>query len=48
LTLRPVFAGATHAELVEKILRADPAPPRGLDSTIGSDLETIVLKALAK
>lgn len=48
LTLRPPFEGQTAAELVEQIRDRDPAPPRQFDRRIPRDLETIVLKALAK
>ena len=48
LTLRPLFPGAAQAELIEKVLHAAPEPPRKLDPAIPRDLETIVLKAIAK
>jgi WD40 repeat protein/serine/threonine protein kinase len=48
LTLRPAFEEAHRALLIEQILRRDPPRPRKLDSRIPRDLETIVLKALAK
>ncbi|WP_020466653.1 WD40 repeat domain-containing serine/threonine protein kinase, partial [Singulisphaera acidiphila] len=48
LTLRPPFEGQTAAELVEQIRDRDPASPRQFDRRIPRDLETIVLKALAK
>jgi WD40 repeat protein/serine/threonine protein kinase len=48
LTLRPVFADTIRAQLVERILSDDPPRPRKLDSRIPRDLETIVLKAIAK
>ena len=48
LTLRPPFDGQTAAELVEQIRDRDPASPRQFDRRIPRDLETIVLKALAK
>lgn len=48
LTLRPPFEGRTAAELVEQIRIKDPASPRQLDRRIPRDLETIILKALAK
>lgn len=48
LTLRPPFEGRTAAELVDQIRAKDPIPARLLDRRIPIDLETIVLKALAK
>ena len=48
ITLCPLFAGVAHAELIEKVLHDPPDSPRKLDSKIPRDLETIVLKAIAK
>jgi serine/threonine protein kinase len=48
LTLRPAFNERDRARLINDILKTDPPPPRSLDPTIPRDLETIVLKALAK
>jgi serine/threonine protein kinase/WD40 repeat protein/tetratricopeptide (TPR) repeat protein len=48
LTLRPMFAGAREPELIEKVLHTVPERPRRLDPKIPRDLETIVLKAIAK
>ncbi|HZW31686.1 MAG TPA: WD40 repeat domain-containing serine/threonine-protein kinase, partial [Isosphaeraceae bacterium] len=48
LTLRPPFDGQTAAELLEQIGQDEPVPPRKLEPRVPSDLETIVLKALAK
>jgi WD40 repeat protein/tetratricopeptide (TPR) repeat protein len=48
LTLRPLFAGATQAGLVQKVLHDAPESPRKLDPKIPRDLETVVLKAIAK
>src|SRR5262249_21993713 len=48
LTLRPPFDGASAAELVEQIGGREPLPPRLIDRRIPRDLETIVLKTLAK
>jgi eukaryotic-like serine/threonine-protein kinase len=48
LTLRPPFDGQSAAELVDQIGRDDPIPPRHLEPRVPRDLETIVLKALAK
>jgi serine/threonine protein kinase/tetratricopeptide (TPR) repeat protein/WD40 repeat protein len=48
LTLRPAFDHANKARLVEKVLHEPPAPLRKIDSHIPRDLETVVLKCLAK
>ncbi len=48
LTLRPVVDGKDREEILGKITFEEPTPPRTLDRAIPTDLETIVLKALAK
>jgi len=48
LTLRPPFEGQSAAELVEQIRDREPVSPRQFDHRIPRDLETIILKALAK
>jgi WD40 repeat protein len=48
LTLRPAFADANRARLVERVRQEEPPRLRALDPHILRDLETIVLKALAK
>jgi serine/threonine protein kinase/WD40 repeat protein len=48
LTLRPAFDDLNKARLVEKVLHEPPTPPRKLDPRVPRDLETIVLKCLAK
>jgi WD40 repeat protein/serine/threonine protein kinase len=48
LTLRPAFDDANKARLVEKVLHEPPLPPRKIDPRIPRDLETVVLKCLAK
>ncbi len=48
LTLRPAFADTQRSRLIEHILHDDPPRPRKLDLAIPPDLETIVLKAMAK
>jgi serine/threonine protein kinase len=48
LTLRPVFEGQDRHELLYKIAHEEPREPRRLDRTIPVELETIVLKAMAK
>ena len=48
LTLRPAFAAADQARLIREVLESSPPPPRTIDRRIPRDLETIVLKAMAK
>jgi WD40 repeat protein/serine/threonine protein kinase len=48
LTLRPAFDDTNRGRLVEKVLHEPPVPPRQVDRSIPRDLETIVLKCVAK
>jgi serine/threonine protein kinase len=48
VTLRPAFVAADRQELLRRILQDEPVPPRRIDPSIPRDLETIVLKAIAK
>jgi serine/threonine protein kinase/WD40 repeat protein len=48
LTLRPAFTASHRAQLIHTILHADPDRPRKHDRDLPRDLETIVLKAIAK
>ena len=48
LTLRPAFSGDDPLEILRQIVQEEPIPPRKLDPSIPIDLETIVLKAMAK
>jgi serine/threonine protein kinase len=48
LTLRPPFDGADRQTLLHQILHDEPLPPRDVDKSVPPELETIVLKALAK
>jgi WD40 repeat protein/serine/threonine protein kinase len=48
LTLRPVFEELDRVKLIEQVLHESPLPLRPIDRQIPRDLETIVLKALAK
>jgi WD40 repeat protein/serine/threonine protein kinase len=48
LTLRPAFQANTRAKLVEQAVAANPPRPRSIDPTIPRDLETVILKAIAR
>jgi tetratricopeptide (TPR) repeat protein len=48
LTLEPAFAGQDRHEVLRHITTEEPRPPRRLNRAIPADLETIVLKAMAK
>jgi serine/threonine protein kinase len=48
LTLRPAFDEPDRARLIERVTHGRPPPPRQIDGRIPRDLETIVLKALAR
>ncbi len=47
LTLEPAFGG-DRQELLRQIASEEPRPPRKLDPAIPAELDTIVLKAMAK
>jgi len=48
VTLRPVFDGQCREELLARVTLQDPVPPRRINRAIPADLETIILKSLAK
>lgn len=48
LTRTPIFPAEERAALLYQILHEEPKPPRQIDRAIPIELETIVLKALAK
>jgi tetratricopeptide (TPR) repeat protein len=48
LTGRPAVAGDDRVEILKRIADEEPRPPHALDRSIPADLETVVLKALAK
>lgn len=48
LTLEPVFGGHDRQALLQQIVHDDPKPLRSLERGVPVELETIVLKALAK
>jgi serine/threonine protein kinase len=48
LTLRPAIDGKDRQEALRKIAEDEPTPPRKLNPATPGDLETILLKAMAK
>ncbi|MFO0847154.1 MAG: serine/threonine-protein kinase [Gemmataceae bacterium] len=48
LALRPAFAAPTDTELLRQVLTSDPPPVRKHAPEVPVDLETVVLKAMAK
>ena len=48
ITGQPAFPGTTRSELLRQVTQTDPVRPRAINSRIPRDLETIVLKAIAR
>jgi WD40 repeat protein/serine/threonine protein kinase len=48
LTLRPAVEGTNRQELLRRIAQEEPVAPRRINPSIPRELETIVLKAMAK
>ena len=48
LTLEPAYAGRDRQEILRRIAFEEPRPPRRINKAIPADLETIVLKSMAK
>ncbi len=48
LTLRPAFEDSDRSVFLRRLLHEEPRRPRSLDPSIPIDLETIVVKAMAK
>jgi tetratricopeptide (TPR) repeat protein len=48
LTLEPAFGDVPRAVLMERVAHEEPPPPRQRERRIPPDMETIVLKAIAK
>src|SRR5262249_37659502 len=48
LTLRPAFDETERSRLLAQVMQAEPPRPRRLDPAVPRDLETVVLKAIAK
>jgi WD40 repeat protein/serine/threonine protein kinase len=48
LTLRPAFSGSDRNKLLHAVMHTEPIRPRALVPALPRDLETIVLKAIAR
>ena len=48
LTLRPAFDAADRERLIQQVTQGEPPRPRQLEPGVPRDLETIVLKAIAR
>jgi serine/threonine-protein kinase len=48
LTLRSAFDEANRDKLIVQVMHAEPPSPRAIDPTLPRDLETIVLKTIAR
>ena len=48
VTLEHAYSGSDRQEVLHKIASEDPRPPRQLNRAVPVDLETIILKAMAK
>jgi tetratricopeptide (TPR) repeat protein len=48
LVLRPAFDEVERSKLVKQVMYDEPARPRKLNPTVPRDLETVVLKAIAR
>ncbi len=48
LTLRPAFDEADRNKLVKQVMHDEPVRPRKLNPSVPRDLETVVLKAIAR
>ncbi len=48
VTGQPAYGGGTPHEVVMEILLREPATPRSLNPAVPRDLETVILKAIAK
>jgi hypothetical protein len=48
MTLQPAVGGEDKQEVLRRIAFEDPVPPRKVDKAVPAELETVVLKCLAK
>ena len=48
LTLTPAFTSSDRSQLLQQVMHGEPPRPRQFDKAVPRDLETIVLKAIAR
>jgi serine/threonine protein kinase len=48
VTLRTLYHGSSRTQMVDQILHKAPTSPKKIDASVPNDLETIILKAMAK
>jgi serine/threonine protein kinase len=48
LTLQPAYPGDDREELLRRIAQSDPPPPRRINRAVPVDLETVILKSMAR
>jgi eukaryotic-like serine/threonine-protein kinase len=48
VSLEPIFPGQDRRQVLSQLISDDPRPPRAIDAAVPVELETIVLKAVAK
>jgi serine/threonine protein kinase len=48
MTFRPAFMAANRSQLIQQVMNSEPPRPRKLNPHVPLDLETIVLKAIAR
>jgi serine/threonine protein kinase/Tfp pilus assembly protein PilF len=48
LALHPAFAGRDRAEVLRRVVADEPVAPRRLNAAVPRELETVILKAMAK
>src|SRR5262249_28603387 len=48
LTFRPAYGENNRDKLIAQVMTEDPPPPRKLNPEVPKDLETVVLKAMAR
>jgi serine/threonine protein kinase/WD40 repeat protein/tetratricopeptide (TPR) repeat protein len=48
MTLRPAFQESDRASLIQQVTGTEPLPPRKINRAVPRDLETVVLKAIAR
>ena len=48
LTLRPAFDASDRGQLIKQVMHGEPVQPRKINPAVPHDLETVVLKAIAR